>query len=42
MQREELKDLSRKKVEYLLCEWRVKYHELKELKDCNEKLIADL
>ena len=30
MQREDLKDLSRERLEQLICEWAVKYYDLKE------------
>jgi hypothetical protein len=41
MQREDLKDLSREQLEQLICEWAMKYYDLKEVKinlerECNE------
>ena len=30
MQREDLKDLSREQLERLICEWTIRYHDLKE------------
>ena len=37
MQREELKDLSREQLERLICEWAMKYYDLKEEKIKLEK-----
>lgn len=37
MQREDLKDLSREQLEQLICEWVIKYHDLKEEKIKLEK-----